>query len=407
MKTSDAVDQRQYPSDAFIASVRQRYSVEPEIDRVLTRKMQARRDGEFLMPSLGDMEQGLHALLSANLNQVFVVNNCRWLSGGAAKVQMAFDLVWRGHRGDEPEHTTAMVVRMAPAESTLETSRRREYQLLQAVHQLLPTPTCYWIDDEAAFFPYPAMVYGFIEGVTKPTDSQHAQVTGIGNEFSAEWRKTLGPQMARDLATLHAADVDQMDLSYFETPDVGSNQGIVKQVEWWLRVWQEDHEEEEPLIGIAGAWLKANAPTLDKVSIVHGDFRSGNFLFSEQTREITAWLDWEICVLGDRHQDLAWASTPEFGTLAEDGKTFLASGLITPDELFAQYSQHAGLLVDPQRLEYFRIYNLWFSVIICIATSHRSAKGKKSHQDVVLAWLSGFGYLLLEQLRRALAEKIQ
>lgn len=406
MKIKSGYDERQAPSDEFIRSIRDCFTVEAEVDRVLTRKMELRSGGVFQTPTLDEMEVSLKALIGSQLTQQFEIRNCRWLGGGAAKIQMALDLDWHGISDNEPRHTTSMVVRMAPAESTLETSRRREYQLLQAVHNLLPTPTCYWIDDAAEFFPYPAMVYGFIKGVAKPTSSQHEQVTGIGNDFSAEWRETLGPQMAKDLATLHAADVESMDLSYFEKPDIGSNRGILKQIDWWLRVWQEDREEEEALIGVAAAWLKANAPVLDKVSIVHGDFRSGNFLFSEETREITAWLDWEICVLGDRHQDLAWASAREFGTFAEDGSTFLASGLITPEKLFDQYSRHSGLNVDPERLEYFRIYNLWFSVIICLATSHRSAKGGKSHQDTVLTWLSGFGYLLLGQLRLALTEKL-
>jgi aminoglycoside phosphotransferase (APT) family kinase protein len=31
-------------------------------------------------------------------------------------------------------------------------------------------------------------------------------------------------------------------------------------------------------------------------------------LYSEKTQKITAWLDWELAVLGDRHQDLAWGA---------------------------------------------------------------------------------------------------
>ena len=37
----------------------------------------------------------------------------------------------------------------------------------------------------------------------------------------------------------------------------------------------------------------------------------------------SAWLDWELAVLGDRHQDLTWATSLAYSHMAEDGKTLL------------------------------------------------------------------------------------
>ncbi|MGD9663114.1 MAG: phosphotransferase family protein [Porticoccaceae bacterium] len=400
------MDIRQTPTKEFIESVREQFNVEPEIDRVLTRKMELRSGAPFSVPSLDELYRGVVALIGENVHTPFAVKNSRWLAGGAAKIQMAFDLEWRGLSGAEELQLTPLVLRMAPAESTLETSRLREFQLLKAIENIVPVPKCYWIDDTPKHFPYSAMIYSFAEGVTKPTASDHSQVTGIGTKFTSQWREKLAPQLVKNLADLHTANLEAMDLSLFEKPALGSNKGTLKQIDWWLRVWEEDREEAEPLITVAAEWLKANAPNLDHVSIIHGDFRSGNFLFSETTGKITAWLDWEMCVLGDRHQDLTWVSIPEFGNFAEDGTTFLASGLIPTETLFQQYRDISGLSIDPARLEYYRIFNLWLTVIICLATSHRSAKGGKSHQDSLLAWLSGFGYVLLDQLRIKLAEKL-
>src|SRR3546814_16716881 len=75
-------------------------------------------------------------------------------------------------------------------------------------------------------------------------------------------------------------------LPHFDGAEVGSNRSVIRLVNWWRRVWEEDREEDDPLVELAYQWLIKNAPPLDHVSIVHGDCRGGNFLFDEQTAQI-------------------------------------------------------------------------------------------------------------------------
>jgi len=84
---------------------------------------------------------------------------------------------------------------------------------------------------------------------------------------------------------------------------------------------------------IAANWLERNLPKVDHVSVVHGDYRSGNFLFDERSGQFTAWLDWERGHLGDRHRDLAWSTQPFLGHYSDDGKTYYVCGLIPQDDL--------------------------------------------------------------------------
>ncbi len=81
----------------------------------------------------------------------------------------------------------------------------------------------------------------------------------------------------------------------------------------WGRVWEEDCNEEVPLMTELLFWLKANMPPIDRLSLTHNDFRSGNFLFDEKTQAITAWLDWELAHLGDRHQELGFFAVENNG----------------------------------------------------------------------------------------------
>ena len=89
-------------------------------------------------------------------------------------------------------------------------------------------------------------------------------------------------------------------MTNFDAAQSGSNDAVIRQVNWWRRVWEEDRKEDDPLMEVTYNWLIRNAPKLDHVSIVHGDCRGGNFLFTEHDAKITAWLDWELAYLGDR-----------------------------------------------------------------------------------------------------------
>ncbi len=397
-------DPRQAPTPDFIADLRNRFPTEAEIDRVLTRKMQARSTAAYAPVTFEQMVRCLQTLLQRELDKSFTVRNARWMTGGSSKLQMGFELEWYGIDGNEPLHVTPMVLRMSPAESIVESSRRREFQVIKALSGLIPVPPCYWEDEDMEIFPYPVLIFGFAEGVAKPSSDTSQQVTGLGINYGTRLRPRVTEEFMRGLAAFHTAAVAAMQLDAFEIPRVGSNEGILKQVNMWRRIWNEDRGEDEPLIHLAANWLEDNAPALDHVSIIHGDCRSGNFLISETDGSITAWLDWELAVLGDRHQDLTWATSLAYSHIAEDGKTLLVNGMLPLDEFYAAYEKATGLKVDPQRIRYFRVYNAWVSVIVCIATAYRVARGGKSHQDIVLTWLNGIGGLLMEQLRQNLLE---
>ncbi len=133
----------------------------------------------------------------------------------------------------------------------------------------------------------------------------------------------------------------------------------------------------------------------------------GQFLFDEESRSITAWLDWELAVLGDRHQDLTWTTGAHFGHYHEDGRTFLASGLVPVEEFYQRYEAASGLTVDPGRLRYYRIFNDFVSCVHMLATAARVARGGKTHQDVVVGWLAMIGNVIAGKLRDSLAEAMR
>ncbi len=388
------------PTPEWIEEIRRRYPCEKEIDRVLTRKMRRRAGPPYSPVSLETLVKGTDALIRSQLKDDFEISDAKWLSGGASKLQMAFKLNWNqpgvGHT------TTPMVLRMEPSESITDTSRLREFQMMKALEGIIPVPATYWADGEGKFLPYPAIVYGFAAGVTKPTTSTSG-VSGVGTQMPPSLRQTLGAQYVDHLARIHTFDWRSADLSAFDKPPPGL-QAIEWKLNQWERIWEEDVNEDIPLMRLAISWLRKNMPPADKVSIVHGDYRVGNFLFTEHDTRISAWLDWELCYLGDRHEDLSWTTKEIFGHAAEDGKTFLVGGFMPKAEFFSAYEKASGLSVIPETLKYYDLFGSYKSVVITLATGCRVPRNGKSHQDIVVNWLAGISYLLLDQFRTQLEE---
>ncbi len=383
------------PTHEWIESLRRRFPCEKEVDRVLTRKLQRRAGPPYSPVSLETLVAGTEALLRSKLGENFKLSDAKWLSGGASKLQMAFQLDW--NQPGVGQTTTPMVLRMEPSESISETSRLCEFEVIRALEGHIPVPPTYWVDDDGSFLPYPAIVYGFAEGVAKPTASAGG-VTGLGTFIPPHLRDVLGPQFIGHLAKLHSFDWSKASLASLDVPALGT-QAVEWQLNHWERVWEEDSNEDVPLLRLAMSWMRANMPPVDHLSIIHGDFRTGNFLFTEHDNRISAWLDWEFGHLGDRHEDLAWCTKKEFGHLAEDGKTFLIGGFKPMDEFREIYERVSGLPMNMKTLEFYDVFNSYKSITIVLSTGHRATRNGKTHQDVLVAWLSGIAYTLLEGLR--------
>jgi aminoglycoside phosphotransferase (APT) family kinase protein len=394
--------ERDRPSESFIADMQARFPTEREFDRVLTRKQRGRSLPRRTETTLADFASSLDRLLHDKIDGLFEVSDLRWMSGGGSKIQLVFTLAWTDPQSGPTK--TKMVVRMEPQESLSATSRLRERQLIEALASIIPVPEVYWVDDEGQWFPEPALIYSFAEGVAKPSEVE-GRVGGVGSTFGPHLRSKLAPQFMGHLAKIHTFDINGHDFSAFDVPEVGTTQTALWQLNRARRIWEEDRGEELPMMDVAANWLERNMPTLDRVSALHGDYRSGNFLFDETSGRITAWLDWERGYLGDRHRDLAWITLRQFGVTSEDGKTLLVSGLVPVEQFFEEYERLSGLNVDPDRLHYYRVMNAYQLIASTLGTSYRVARLGRSHQDVLLTWIEGLVYSLADDLRILLEGK--
>ncbi len=367
---------------------------EPQLAAMLeARKL--RREQPAYIPQEDHAIQGLLNTFFAKARPGAIVEGISRMGGGASKEQFIFSL----HApGGQPER---YVLRMDPLEAITETSREREFDILSAFQGIVPVPTPVWIDAETEVFPRPALIMELVRGTRKPSTID-LSVTGLGTVLGDRLRGLLRPQYVDLLAKIHNFDWRSANLPSFTAPTADPKQATRWLINFWKELLDQDVVSHEPIVRLATQWLEDNVPDCDEVRLVHGDFRTGNYLFDEDTGDVTAVLDWEMCYLGDFHADFAWLLQPVFGTLI-DG-TFRASDIFEGDEDFIDaYEAASGNQVDRKKLRYFKVFNFWKSYILVSVLGMRAAKEQHNHQDVLLTFLAATGPIHVAALARQLS----
>lgn len=368
--------------------------VEPAVDETLSRKMQ-RRGTVFHEPSaLQDVESRLRQFLETRIDGSFTITGLARMAGGASKEQFVFELQW-APEGDS--RTDKMVLRLDPPASMVETPRRREFEILRAVEGVIPVPHAYWVSEDTDALGTQALICGFVPGTASPAEGAKT-ASGLGTTYGPRLRPLLADQFVQHLAKVHSFDWHGADLGSMEHPREGTTDAIDWRLAATDRAWQEDAFEVHPTISLTQEWLWANRPTVDHVSVVHGDYRNGNFLFDEESGRITAVLDWEVTYLGDRHHDLAYAMMEGWGYRDSDDGTFYCSALVPREEMIGKYEQMSGLPVDRERLDYYNVVNMYWASVALTGTGPRNAYERMTHLDVMQVFLGGLGAYYLDQL---------
>ena len=123
-------------------------------------------------------------------------------------------------------------------------------------------------------------------------------------------------------------------------------------LDYWSGVIDADELHPQPIVRAAVRRLRARPPPpAQRIRVVHGDYRSGNFLHDGAGR-IVALLDWEMAHLGDPLEDLAWALEPRWRHF----EPALAGGMLPDAEAIALWKRASGLEVDPAAFRWWRLF---------------------------------------------------
>jgi aminoglycoside phosphotransferase (APT) family kinase protein len=365
--------------------------VEPAIGAVLERTLRKRAQGPYSARSDRQVRENLERLFAAEGHRRVTITDLHRLVGGASKEMFCFAL---HHDGIEaPER---LVLRMDPLESIIETSRRREAEILRAMRGTVPVPEVRYVDHEGEFLGQSGVITSFVPGVTKPSASGGAGVTGIGTDYGSS-AALIAPQFLKNLIAIHDFDWRAASLPSFTPPAAHPKQAALWQANWYLRIWEQDAPEALPLASLMRRWLRENAPESKELCVVHADYRMGNFMFDERSGEMTAVLDWELAHIGDFHEDVAYVTQKLFGLVNEKGE-LMCCGLFPREEFLERYQKDSGRTIDPETLHYYEVLNAWKSVVHTFATCVRVAKEGNNHEDILLSWLASVGHVFVSEI---------
>ncbi len=133
-----------------------------------------------------------------------------------------------------------------------------------------------------------------------------------------------------------------------------------------------------PAMEIIHRWLSENRPAPAPPVLVHGDFRTGNFLVTPEG--LSAILDWEFAHWGSRYEDLTWISVRDwrFGQLA-----LPVGGFSRREPFYEAYERAAGVTLDPESLFYWEVFGNLGWAIGCVYQVERYVYGGVDEFELV------------------------
>jgi aminoglycoside phosphotransferase (APT) family kinase protein len=270
-------------------------------------------------------EGALAAYLSDCLGTPCCIVSSRRMSMGQSRAMYVVELDCEG--GGQ----RTLVIRVEQW-GLLGTDSQDEVRIMQALHAAgYPIAEVLAYDPTNRILGQPFFVMDFVPGTSVYT------------------RASLDPFVAA-LDRMHRMDPVEVKLDFLETP-CGPRDPALLQVERWYQIYRGGLiGEPSPLIEEAAEWLRNNAPSSERVTLVHGDPGPGNYLHADDV--LTAVVDWEFTHIGDPSEDWAYLISMR------------GMGVMGEDSWLKYIHEQVGVELDRESLRYWHALNFFKAVCI-------------------------------------------
>jgi len=298
----------------------------------------------------GDAQARLRDFISDAAKAPVTIKQFRKLPGGAIQENWLLDISVAG--GGDWTGGHELVLRLsAPSSVAASHQRAQEYALLKAAHQagvMVPTPCLLATDPAILGAPF------FIVNRINGTAQGHKLVKRQANDALAA---ALGHQLAR----IHAIPPGDT-LSFLPRADAAPSLSAVA----LYRRYLDELGQARPALEWGLRWLELNAPEQGDIVLCHRDFRTGNYMVSDDVSgggELTGILDWEFAGWGEAEEDIGWfcAKCWRFGAVERE-----AGGIADRKPFVDAYEQASGRRIDAARAAYWEVMaHVRWAVIAC------------------------------------------
>ncbi len=260
------------------------------------------------------------------------------LAGGAVQENWRIDVVVEGgsHAGAH-----SWVLRTdAAARLGVSLDRVAEFRCIEAARQAgvaVAEPIA--VSSDAALIGAPFAIQGFAAG-----SAQGRRL--VRDPALPAFGDALARHIGGELARIHSIRPAAGMLPFLPVPIGNPNRRAVAD----LRAAIALASEPRPALEYILSWLDKNSPEPKALTLVHGDFRTGNYMVDQG--QLTAILDWEFCHWGDPREDIGWfvARCWRFGN---DDK--VAGGIAKFASLLEGYNAVASDKISAGEIPYFEV----------------------------------------------------
>ncbi|WP_420443555.1 phosphotransferase family protein [Candidatus Poriferisodalis sp.] len=298
---------------------------------------------------VGSGEQDLSGVLSNYLQErlgssgpVDIVNPERIAVGWSHETWL-FEAVWAD---GVAEQRRDFCLRRDPGNALLraESDLADQFRVLRCLESTdVPAPRAYWYEADPAVLGAPAIVMERVAGQC-PSPWRRA---GRDYYAAAAERGVLPVSFTEALAAVHNVDWRSAGLDFLGVPGERSDFALREIAKWEALIVDSGHPGHPILADLIG-WLKHHAPPTERLTLVHGAYRTGNVLIHDD--QVSAILDWELQVIGDPMYDVAYMLTE----LNREG-TELLSNVVPRELFFDRYQQATGIKIDEEHCAYYQL----------------------------------------------------
>lgn len=316
----------------------------------------------------------------------FAVHEISRIHGGASRETFRLAV---SYTQDGQSVARGLILRRDPVSTLIETEREVEFAAYRAFWKSgVPVPEALVLEEDPAHLDRPFFVMQEITG------AKAASILAADPYEPHQAR--IGEQFFGSLGRIAGADISRMNLpASFKMPSRDGAWDIA--LSHWEAVIDEDELEPQPIARAAIRWMRRNPPPpAQRVAFVHGDYRTGNFLYTDDGR-IAAILDWEMAHLGDPLEDLAWALDP----LWSHHNPARPAGLCDRAAAIASWERASGLRADPTALRWWEMFASLKGAAIWISSAKEYEKG--TNTDPVMAFS---GLYCLPYHNKVLADRL-
>ncbi len=274
---------------------------------------------------------------------------------GMSNVTLMFNISWEEQGA---QHSEACVGRLQP-----EIERpifpaydlSLQYLIMEALSEKtdLPAPTMRGLEMDPTLLGVPFYIMRKTEGRI-PTDLPPYNTDGwMMHDIGVQQRESLWNAGVDTMARFHQLDFTTLGLPPSIQPEVGSSP-LQQQLHYWRNYMNWAMEGRGHVIcKRALDWLEANQPGAEIARLCWGDSRIANMIFTQDCTAVAAMLDWEMAVVGNPVQDLAWYCFIDSAFAEGLGLPRLA-GLPSYDATVTRWKNATGYPVD--NFDYYTVF---------------------------------------------------